>query len=269
MKKQKLAGGGAIGTASAKKTGPTTRKSKLSFLDIPVHENKAFLDGKFLWCLNKYLHSRDGSYSKPVFEVTKKEEEVNGSKKTIFIASCKVGMETGKGCGSTWKYSKKMACLDIIQKFGLVPKEKMRDVMAIPERFPKPKKKKRKKKPMQPLIERKVYLQGNFRLTLQQHLQVSNPGAKISFEHKEETCETGMVHTTTCKVDKLEYEGVGRAKNRKKSIHLSCVDYMLKMGILTDDEHSKKHPDATNEFEADAKKGLVDAWADQKVKAGN
>jgi len=235
-KKQKLESGAAVTTASGKKTGPSVRKTKRRFLDIPIHEMNAFRNRRFRVLLNAYLRGRDGEQPKLVFKSSRREDQ-------LWVTTCETGKETGRGLGATKKRSMGMACLDILQKLGLIPKEKITDVMSVPKTLPSPKKKKPKKsKPVIPLVERKVYLEGNFRCALHQYLQRSNFDVKLIFEHKLVRCETRTLHITTCKTEGLEYEGCARSMNKKRSMHLACVDYMLKMGILTKEQHFKMHP---------------------------
>jgi len=273
-KKKKLEDGAAVATARAKKTGPSVRKTKRRFSDIPIHETNAFTNGRFRFLLNAYLQGRDGKQPKPVFKFSKREEVVNDTKCELYVATCEVGKEIGRGLAANKKKSMGMACLDILQKFGLIPKEKITDVMAVPKTLPSPKKQKPKKpKPVIPMLERKVYLEGQFQCALYQYLQKSNPDVKLIFDHKLVRCETRTLHITTCKTERLGFEGCARSTNKKRSLLLACVDYMLKMGILTKEQHFKKHPGLAKEdqigggvsetakIEGKVKNGLVDAWA--------
>merc|ERR1719193_146136 len=105
---------------------------------------------------------------------------------------CKAGGETGKGRAVSKKKSKSLACLDIIQKLGLVPEECVVDTMALPT----PQNPKRVK----PLLENGNSLCGNFRDFLREYLRRSDHCDDLIIESSEQ------VIVTTCRTRKGKYE---------------------------------------------------------------
>lgn len=104
---------------------------------------------------------------------------------------------------------------------------------------------------VKPIIENDQYLNGNLRGALQEWLAKKYRGVTVHYESELQELSTGLpvqhVHVARCKLLGGESErfkklvGIGRASLKKKAFQLSALDYMLKLNILTIDQHSRFH----------------------------
>jgi len=158
----------------------------------------------------------------------------------VYLGTCKAGGKIGKGRARSRKKAKRLACLDIIQQFDLVPKETFVHTMALDLPALKPK---RIRAP-QPIIEYTSYLRGNYKGALHEYARKNFRPRKLIFkiDNFREGDET--VHVVSCTTIKGKYVGRGRSNLRKRSAHLACLDYMFKSGLLTKEQHLEKHPNA-------------------------
>jgi len=213
------------------KTGTLPKKRKRSKLQIPCHEMVQFEHRDFHGILKMYMEKREENVSnaKFIFHTTTEDDapKIDGS--IMFLTTCEVCGESGKGRAVSKKKSKALACLDIIQKLGLVPEEHVVDTMAIP--LPT------KPKRVKTMLENGNYLSGNFKDALRDHLQRSDPDDDLILESSDQ------IIVTHCRTKSGKY-GRGEAPTRKKSVHLACLDIMLNMGLLTKEQHLEKHPDS-------------------------
>jgi len=204
------------------------KKRKRSKLRVPCHEMKQFKQKDFKGILQMYINdSNDDSNASIVFETREDDrEKLDGNQ--MFVSVCEAGELSGEGCGVSKQKSRSMACLDIIQKLGLFPKEHHLDTMACV--IPK------KSKRFKPVLENGNYLSGNFKGLLQEYLAINEPEDKLIFN------TSSQVFVTTCRTKTGKYQGRGEAQTKKRSVHLACLDAMINMGLLTKEEHLGKHP---------------------------
>jgi len=202
----------------------SSKKRKRSKLKVPCHEMEQFKKKDFKGILQMYLKGRNNtSNAKIVFETREDDsEKLDGNH--MFITVCKAGELSGEGCGISKQKSRSMACIDIIQKLGLVPEELHVDTMARePAKHPK------RVKPIN-------YLHGDFKGSLQKYLAINDPEDELIFN------TSNQVYVTTCRTKKGKCHGRGEARTKKKSIHLACLDAMINMGLLSKEQHLAKHP---------------------------
>jgi len=94
------------------------------------------------------------------------------------------------------------------------------------------------------VLENQCYLNGNYRGALLEHFQQSFIMAKLSYATQEDLSEGARVFISTCRADGGKYEeGIGYATSKKAAIHYASLDFMLKMKLLTMEEHLERHPD--------------------------
>jgi len=258
MKKQKVEGGAAVVTASANITESNTEnlvaktsgrprkrkrsKSKTKFQN-PCHEMPQFKYGDFQCLLWMYFKEKDAEKNQwPIYK-TISDPELKLPGVTSFLTTCKFAGLIGKGRGQSKKKSKQQSCLAIIQKLGLVPNEKFVDTLAFTIKKTGRAQTKSKKQ-AKPIIEYGSYLQGNFKGTLEAYLKKNNPANRIILESKRvpNDKDPKWDFVTSCSTVEGGHVGSGRAKIKKKSIQLACLECMLKMKLLTKEEHFQKHP---------------------------
>jgi len=228
------------------------KQRKRSRLLVPCHDMVQFAHKDFYGILKIYIEERDDvSNPEIVFKTSQDDDgpKIDGSK--MFVSICEAGGETGQGRGVSKRKSKCMACLDIIQNLGLVPEELLVDTMAVAES--------RNPKRVKPLMENGNYISGDFKEALRQHLRRSDPEDELIFETSEQ------VFITTCRTKKGDFQGLGKATTKKKSVHLASLDVMFKMGLLTKEQHLEKHPNTT----ATVNEGLDKLSASETAKVKN
>jgi len=103
-------------------------------------------------------------------------------------------------------------------------------------------------KDMKPIIENEQYLNGNFRGALQEYLAKKFRGVTIEYETESmQTNKNSTLYVARCKVaggntNKFkQLVGTGHASLKNIAIQFSALEYMLKMNILTEDEHFRIH----------------------------
>jgi len=193
---------------------------------------------------------RIGKVEKLTFQSVRDNENMfrNNSLFITTVEACKL---TGRGRGPTKKKSIHMACLDILQKLGVVPEKTMRDTMAIPSKGFEP------VLPVKSIVENPNYLKGNFRGALNDYLLKQQPDVNLLFESKVVLVEKQPVYVTTCRAHRGEFTGCGHAAKKKRSTQLACLDFMLNIGLLTREQHLEKHPSGTVAIEVGMdKKGI-------------
>jgi len=200
---------------------------KRSKLEVPCHEMIQFQHKDFQGILKMYIEHRENvSNAEILFQTTEDDgRKIDGS--NLFLTVCEVSGESGKGLGVSKKKSKAMACLDVIQKLGLVPEEYTVNTLAVPAP--------RNPKRVKPVVEMGNYLHGDFKSALLQHLKKKDPEDELLIQTSDQ------IFVTTCKTTKGGYQGRGEALTKKKSVHLACLDLMLNMGLVTK-EQIEKHP---------------------------
>jgi len=207
-------------------------------------ENKQFLQRNFRGALQEHLQRVEGRSINIIFNTNKMEY---GEKDTLFISHGKWGSTEGEGYGSTRKEAVQQAALDIIQKMGLATEEDVEKYTKQSIATDKAKSKKKGPVPLKDLpkvTENMSYNNGNFRGALLEYLQKAGIASTPIYTTREETTEDNTkVFITTCKDKEGKFEdGLGHASAKKPSIHFASLDFMLKMGLLTLDEHLEKFP---------------------------
>jgi len=205
----------------------SSKKRKRSKLQVPCHEMVQFKQKDFKGILQMYIEDRTNVSNETIVFKTREDDRAKFDGNHMFITVCEAGELSGEGCGISKQKSKSMACLDIIQKLGLVPVELHVDTMA--RVLPK------NPKRVKPLLENGNYLQGNFKGLLQEYLAMNDPEDELIFK------TSSQVYVTTCRTKNGKYQGRGEAPAKKKSVHLACLDAMINMGLLTKEQHLGKH----------------------------
>jgi len=258
MKKQKVEGGAAIVTASANITESSTEKvvaktsgksrkrkrskrSKNKFQN-PCHEMAQYKCGDFLSILWMYCNMKKCVKKEYPVCKTINDPELKLPGVTSFFTTCKVVGIIGKGRANTKRKSKQLACLSVIQRLGLVPKEIWVDTLAFSVK--KSVAVKSQKKPIKPVIEYSSYLQGNFKGTLEVYLRQFNPPNRIILKSDPlpPNDNNEIIFVTSCCTVKGDHIGTARHKIKKKSVQLACLQCMLSMKLITKEEHLQKHP---------------------------
>lgn len=120
---------------------------------------------------------------------------------------------------------------------------------------PVPKKKTlRGPKVMKPVALTVAYRKANFRGALQEYFQRTPAGkGAISFETEDRDVADinpqmrrgqQKCYISKCKVtyNGQEYNGMGHAPSKKSSVQFAALDVILKMGLVTPEEHQAAHP---------------------------
>jgi len=249
MKRQKLDDGTVFTTVTAEKKVRFNRwNRKTNLPKRPLFDSVSFKEENYRGVLLTYM-LRIGKVEELTFQfVRDKENKIRNN--SLYISTVEACNLIGRGRGPTKKKSKHMACLDILQKLGVVPEEIMRDTMAIQGLEPV-------LLPVKSIVENPHYLKGNFRGALNDYLLKHLPDVNLLFDSKVVLVEKQPVYVTTCRADRGEFKGCGHATKKKKSIHLACLDFMLNMELLTKEQHLEKHPSATAAIEVGMdKKGI-------------
>jgi len=171
----------------------------------------------------------------------------HGEKDSIYTSRCIVNGIHGEGYGASRKEAVQLAALDIILKMELATEKEIeeakhadvddKDDGSGKEDAPS-------LKDLPPLIDNRSYLNGNYRGALQEYFQKAKIRAQLTFHTRDEMSGDAKVFITTCKASTGKFEdGVGHASTKKAAVHFSSLDFMLKIGLLTMEEHLDKHPD--------------------------
>jgi len=258
MKKQKVEGGAAVATASADSTDLSTEdvkvtkgrsrkrkrsKKKMEF-KIPCHEMPLFIAKDYSCILWNYMQKIKGVANPKLVFKTTVDTAIKIPQCRYYVTTCTVksvkGSLSGRGRARTKKRSRQKACLQIIQRQGLVPKATIVDTMAVT--LPPPPVKKAAK--IKPIIEYDSYLTGNFKGALERYLRRNDLGFKVTQKCEWIRTEKGMEHLTTCTGSKGKHKGRGRHKHKKKSIQLAWLHFILDMKLISKEQHQEKHPPA-------------------------
>jgi len=166
-----------------------------------------------------------------------------------YISHCQIGGVYGEGYGANRKESVQQAALDIIHRMDLATEEDIKElkdkkVEVVKEESGGVEEVPKDIKDLPPMTENKQYLRGNYRGALQEFLSKAKIVTKLNFSTRDEDAGDARIFITTCKAERGNYEdGVGHASTKKAAIHFASLDFMLKMGLLTMEEHLAKHPD--------------------------
>jgi len=210
----------------------------------PFTENRQFLRRNFRGALQEHLQRQEGRCVNLIFNADKMEY---GDKDTLYISRCKWRTIDGEGYGSTRKEAIQQAALDIIQKLGLATDEDVekytKEIVATDKERPK-KKEPVAIKDLPKVTENKSYNNGNYRGTLLEYFQKAGIVSRPTYTTREEVTEDNTkVFIATCISKEGNFEdGLGHASSKKAAIHFASLDFMLKMGLLTMEEHLEKHP---------------------------
>jgi len=241
LKRQKLDDGTVFKAVAAEKVPFYMRNRKRILPKRPLCESISFKEENYRGVLLTYM-KRIGKVEKLTFQsVRDTENKIRNN--SLFICTVEACKFTGKGRGPTKKKSIQMACLDILQKLGVVPEEIKRDTMGIPSKHFEP------VLPVKSIVENTNYLKGNFRGALNEYLIKHHPHVNLLFESDIVLVEKQSVFVTTCTADRGEFKGCGHATKKKRSTHLACLDFMLNIGLLTKEQHLEKYPSATAAIE--------------------
>jgi len=254
-KKRKVEVGAVVAKASAasaelnaeqelatKKTAgkPMNRKRPRTWrkFQIPCHEMPIFKYWRnFRLVLFRYLHWKNSGEDPKIVLDSIVDPEIKHPWIKVYLGTCEAGGKVGKARAKSRKEAIRLACLDIIQQFDLVPKETFVDTMALD--LPTPKQKK-----IRPIIEYTSYLRGNYKGALDEYARKHFRPRKLIFKF-DHFCEGDeKVYVASCTTIKGKYVGRGRSNHKKRSAHLACLDYMLKSELLTKEQHLEKHPNA-------------------------
>jgi len=211
----------------------------------PFRENKQFIIRNFRGALQEHLQREEGRCVNLIFNTDKMEY---GEQNTLYISRCQWRTTNGEGYGTSRKEAIQQAALDIIQKLGLATEEDVKKYSK--EIVPADKEKPKKKDPvpikdLPKVTGNKSYLNGNYRGALLEYLQKAGIVARpIYTMREEETEDKTKVFIATCIAKEGNFEdGLGHASAKKAAIQFASLDFMLKMGLLTMEEHLAVHPD--------------------------
>jgi len=209
----------------------------------PFRENKQFLKRNFRGALQEHLQREEGRAVNLIFNTDKMEY---GDQNSLFISRCRWRGTDGEGYGSSRKEAVQQAALDIIKKMGLATEEDVKEyTKETPETDKKPRKKERVPlKDLPKVTENKCYNNGNFKGTLLEYFQKAGIVSRPSYTTREEMTEDNTkLYIATCIDKEGNFEdGLGHASSKKAAIHFASLDFMLKMGLLTMEEHLEKFP---------------------------
>jgi len=123
--------------------------------------------------------------------------------------------------------------------------------------------KNKKKKRAGPIAmtENTAYRSGNYRGALQEHLDRAGKCTNLTFgtsEESKDTSDNSHVFVSVCKVQKLDdrevpegmdigKEGTGHASTKKQALQFAALDLILKMGLVSAEEHQKIHGTPSSE----------------------
>jgi len=222
-----------------KSQSPNGKKTKSKVME-PMVENKQFIAENYRGALLEYLQ-KQGKDSKVTFETKPRDEKIP----PVFISTCKACDVTATGEGSTKKQAIKEAALAVIQKMQLVPpswerpKGNNQEEAKVQEVS--------KKKEVKPIVENLQYLNGNFRGALQEYIVKQHPSVILEFTTELQLNSNPGVFIAKCKAVEGENEevkaivGTGHAGSKKSAIQFSALEFMLKLNLLTEEQHNKVH----------------------------
>jgi len=211
----------------------------------PFIENKQLLNGNYRGALQEHLQRETGRPVNIIFNTDRiphgKQEE------SIYTSRCVVKGIHGEGYGATRKEAVQLAALDIIVKMELATEQEIEEVKSgfTGEKAQGIGGKEEVKdiKDLPPLVENPSYLNGNYRGALQEYFQKAKIRAQLTYHTRDEMSGDAKVFITTCKASGGKFEdGVGHASTKKAAVHFASLDFMLKIGLLTMEEHLEKHP---------------------------
>lgn len=211
----------------------------------PFKENKQLLNGNYRGALQEHLQQQVGRPVNIIFNSSKME---HGEQDSIHTSRCVVKGIHGEGYGASRKEAIQLAALDVILKMELATEQEIQEAKNGPindeagggsgkEEAPD-------LKDLPPLIENPSYLNGNYRGALQEYFQKAKIRAQLTYHTRDEMSGDANVFITTCKASSGKFEdGIGHASTKKAAVHFASLDFMLKIGLLTMEEHLEKHPD--------------------------
>jgi len=245
IERRRASPGGGWGSAGREMRRPRFPRAPATVL--PFTENKQFIKRNFRGALQEHLQREEGRSVNLIFNTDKMEY---GDQNTLFISRCKWRTTDGEGYGTSRKEAIQQAALDIIQKLGLATDEDVekytKEIVASDKEKPKKKRDPVPIKDLPSVTGNKSYLNGNYRGALLEYLQKAGIVSRPTYTTREETTEDNTkVFIATCISKEGNFEdGLGHASAKKAAIHFASLDFMLKMGLLTMEEHLKVHPDS-------------------------
>jgi len=214
---------------------------------IPIHESIQYKAENYRGALQEHF-VKQGAESILSFDTQPKAG--NDPKNPLgFICFCKAGEVTATGEAKSKKQALQLAAFAVIQKMKLVSPMEQTPLKAYTKEKNPPKAPiGPKKKGTKPMIENKQYLNGNFRGALQEYLARNNPGVALEFktELQEPNLSPG-VFIATCRAIGGDNEqlksmvGTGHAASKKSAVHYSALEFILKLNLLTPQQHFKIH----------------------------
>lgn len=241
--------------------GPMKKKAKKKGPPASMAESQQYLSGNFRGALQEHL-DRGGKTTNLAFTTVEQDSTIP----KVFVSKCNLkaikegtplaSNEEGTGHAGSKKKAMQFAALDVILKMGLITPEQHGKLHPAggKESNATPKKTAQKKKgaPAK-MIESHQYKNGNFRSALQEHLDRGGKSANLSFTTTEQPSEGGAKNTklfiSKCKLQAIKDqpvpttdEGIGHAGSKKKAMQYAALDLILKMGLVTAEEHVKLHP---------------------------
>jgi len=222
----------------------TLRRSRVpSGPPKPFKENRQFLNCNYRGALQEHLQRVEGRAVNMIFTTDKMEY---GEQDTLYISRCTEQGIEGEGYGATRKDAVQQAALDIIKQMGLATEE---DIEINKKRKSTADEKLKRSKPTMKkghprIIEFKSYKSGNFRGALLEYFQKVGIAARPVYITREDMVTDGTkVFISTCSAEEEKFEeGIGHASTKKAAIHFASLDFILKMGLLTMEDHLARHP---------------------------
>jgi len=92
------------------------------------------------------------------------------------------------------------------------------------------------------------YKDGDFRGALQEYLETG----VLKYDKVEERVRDGegaatAVFLSKCRIEGTEMEGLGFGSNKKQAIQFAALDLLIKLKLLTPEEHLEVHPESLNQ----------------------
>jgi len=237
--------GGDVNHTLKKKN--TNKKKKKVKVVIPIHESIQYKAENYKGALLEHFQ-KQGDESKLSFDTQPKPGN-DPKNQPGFICFCKAGVVSATGEAKSKKQALQLAAFAAIQKMKLISPIEQIPLKADAKEKVAPKLPlSPKRKETKPIIENKQYLNGNFRGALQEYLARNNPGVALEFktELKEPNSSPG-VFIAMCRVIGGDNEqlksmvGTGHAASKKSAVHFSALEFILKLNLLTPQQHFKIH----------------------------